>query len=218
MPQTFAELQSKSNSTSQVHKALAGVAFLAPASAAVVTSLTETDGSIKTLPAKYIPVGLVSKDGYEFSSDTDTETVEALGYVTPVREDVTSRTREVTFECFEVFRRPLLELAYGVDLSAVAPAANGEVSFSHPTTPVNRDYRLLIIAKDGAGDDELYRAKFFPRVVLSELDEEVWNAEDAMSFKVTLKAMTDATLGTAEVDMIGGPGVKKAELGFGAGS
>ncbi len=39
-----------------------------------------------------------------------------------------------------------------------------------------------------------------------------------MSFKVTLRAMADATLGTAEVDMIGGPGAKKAKLGFGAGS
>lgn len=212
---TFAELKNTSDNTNQVRKALEGVAFLAPTSAPAISSLTDADGTIKALPEGYVPVGLVSKDGYEFGGDTDTEEVEALGYVTPVREDITSRTREITFTAYEVFRAPLLELAYSLDLSTVEQALSGEITFDHPALPAGREYRLLIIAKDGSGADEIYRAKMFPRVKLSEMPEEAWNSEDAMAFEVTLKAMVDSELGTAERDFIAGVGAKAdTALGF----
>lgn len=213
---TFSEIKNKADSTKQVRKALEGVAFLAPISAAPIDSLTDATGALKALPADYEPVGLVSKDGYTFGGDTDTAEVEALGYASPVREDIVSRTREISFTAYEVFRRALLEVAYSIDLSNVKQdLANGELKFSHPSLPAKREYRLIIIAKDGSGADEIFRAKFFPRVSLSEMPEEAWSGEDAISFEVTLKAMVDSALGTGEVDFIAGPGAKAdTSLGF----
>lgn len=216
---TFAELKNTADSPSQVRKALEGVAFLAPMTADPITSLTGADGSIQALPSGYVPVGLVSKDGYSFGGSTDTAEVEALGYASPVREDITGRTREISFTAYEVFRRPLLELAYGIDLSAVEQSATGELTFDHPTLPEKREYRLIVIAKDGSGDREIYRAKHFPRVTITELPEEAWSSEDAMSFEVTLKALVDDELGTSERDFLAGPGAASdTELGFTKGA
>lgn len=212
---TFAELKKSADSSNQVRKALEGVAFLAPTSAPAITALTDPDGSIKELPEGYVPVGLVSKDGYSFGGSTDTAEVEALGYATPVREDITGRTREISFTAYEVFRKPLLELAYSMDLSSVEQALSGEVMFDQPALPESKEYRLVVIAKDGSGENEVYRAKHFPRVKLVEMPEEAWNSEDAMAFEVQLKALVDDELGTSERDFIAGPGAKADnKLGF----
>lgn len=216
---TFAELKKTSDNTGQVRKALEGVAFLAPITAPAVSTLTDAQGAIQTLPSGYAPVGLVTSDGYSFESDTDSEEVTALGYVTPVRQDVTSKTREITFTALEVFKKNVLEVAYGVDLTAVKQGLNGEITFDQPALPVGREYRLVIIAKDGAGANEVYRAKFFPRVRLKEVGEEVWNSEDPMGYELTFSALVDATLGTAERDFIAGPGAKSdTALGFTKGT
>ena len=212
---TFDELKKSSDSPSQVRKALSGVAFLAPMTAPHVSTLTDAQGAIQTLPAGYKPVGLVSKDGYTFSGSTDTAEVEALGYSSPVREDIVSRTSEVTFTAYEVFRRELLELAYGLDLSKAEQGANGEIVFDMPAMPANREFRLIIIARDGSGATETYRAKYLPRVKMTEVPDETWNSDDAMAFEVTLKALVDDELGTGERNFLAGPGVKAdTELGF----
>lgn len=210
----FADIKQTADASSKARKALEGVAFLAPYTATVIDALTETTGEVKPVPAKYFPVGYVSTDGYTFGGDTDTEEVEALGYAAPVRTDITKTTREVSFTAYNVFHANLLSVAYGMDLSAAQKAASGEVTFDRPALPQKIFYRLLVIAKDGSGEDEIYRAKFFPRVSITEIPEEAWSAADAMQFEFKFAAEVDPVLGTAEREFIAGPGAKTQELGF----
>lgn len=212
---TFAEIKTLADNPAGVRKVLEAVAFLAPESADPVDSLTDEQGDLLTLPADYLPVGLVTRDGYTFGGDTNTEQVDALGYAQPVREDITGYTRTVTFSALEVYRRHLLELAYGVDLSAVEQAASGEVTFDRPALPEKRYYRLLLIGRDGAGEGEWFRGKFFPRVSISSIPEEAWSTE-AQAFNVTLSTYVDDVLGTGEREFIAGRGAKAAAdyLGF----
>ncbi|MFF5793680.1 hypothetical protein ACFY5D_16665 [Paeniglutamicibacter sp. NPDC012692] len=212
---TFAELKNTADSPSQVRKIVEAVAFLAPASADAIETLTGPDGSITALPAAYKPVGLITKDGFSFSGDTNEEDVEALGYAAPVRSDITSVSREVSFTAYEVFRRELLEVAYGMDLSAVTQGTNGEIAFDRPALPQKTYYRLLVIGKDGAGTSEIFRAKFFPRVSISSIPEEAWG-EDALTLEFAFKAFVDEAVGTSEREFIAGVGAKadKLELGF----
>lgn len=212
---TFAELKTQADSPTQVRKVLEAVAFLAPEDAAEITSLTDATGKLVALPAQYVPVGIVTRDGYTFGGDTTTEPVDALGYAQPIREDITGYTRTVSFTAYEVFRKAVLELAYAMDLSAVTQALSGEVTFNRPALPAQRFYRLIVIGKDGSGDTEIYRAKFFPRVSLTSVPEEAWNTS-ALSFQITLSTYVDDALGTGEREFIAGPGAAAhaGELGF----
>lgn len=210
---TFAELKQSADDSTQVRKVLEAVAFLAPEDAGHIDSLTDEDGALVELDQAFVPVGLVTRDGYTFGGDTSTEPVDALGYASPVREDIVSYTRTVTFTAYEVFRRPLLELAYGMDLSAVEQGLSGEITFDRPALPAKRFYRLIVIGKDGSGANEIYRAKYFPRVSIASIPEEAWSSE-AMSFEISLSTYVDGDLGTQEREFIAGPGALTSELGF----
>lgn len=215
---TFAEIKTAADSPTQVRKVLEAVAFIAPESAAAIASLTGAGGVLNAIPVDYWPVGLVTRDGYTFGGDTETESVDALGYAQPVREDIVGFTRTVTFTAYEVYRKQILSLAYGLDLDAVEQAlSSGEITFDRPSLPEQRFYRLLVIGKDGSGATEIYRGKFFPRVSLTSVPEEAW-ATEAQRFEITLSTYVDDVLGTGEREFIAGPGAHAAgtrtALGF----
>lgn len=213
----FADLKKTADSPSQVRKVLEAVAFMAPYSAESIDTLTGPTGEITTLPEDYFPVGLVTSDGYVFGGDTESESVTPFGYVAPVREDITSQTNTVSFTAYEVYRKDLLALAYGLDLSDVTKAVSGEVKFDRPALPEKAYYRLVVIGKDGSGASEIYRAKVYHKVAISAIPEEAWGA-DALSFEISLTAYVDDELGTAVTEYIAGPGAKTdTDLGYTAG-
>lgn len=213
---TFAEIKNQADSPKQVRKVLEAVAFMAPEDADFIDTLTDESGALKSLPADYFPVGIVTRDGYTFGGDTETEAVDALGYAQPIREDITGYTRTVTFQAYEVFRKEILALAYGMDLDTVTQAVNGEITFDRPPLPEQRFYRLVVIGKDGSGDKEIYRGKGFPRVSVTSVPEEAWNTE-ALRFEITLSTYVDDEIGTGEREFIAGPGAQgDSGLGFSA--
>lgn len=212
---TFQEIKTAADNPENTRKILEAVAFLAPEDAAPITTLIDATGALVAVPAAYLPVGLVSPDGYTFGGDTNTEDVEALGYTAPVRTDITSRTRTIAFTAYEVYKKLLMELIYGVDLSAVTMSLEGEITFDHPDRPAQRFYRGLVIGRDGSGDSEWLRGKYFPRVSISEFPEEVWSAADASSYPITLSTFIDEAEGTAERDFIAGTGAVAGVTGIG---
>lgn len=213
---TFAEIKNQADSPKQVRKVLEAVAFMAPESAEFIDTLTDESGALKALPSDYFPVGIVTRDGYTFGGDTETEAVDALGYAQPIREDITGYTRTVTFQAYEVFRKEILALAYGMDLDTVTQAVSGEITFDRPPLPEQRFYRLVVIGKDGSGDKEIYRGKAFPRVSVTSVPEEAWNTE-ALRFEITLSTYVDDEIGTGEREFIAGPGAQAdSGLGFSA--
>lgn len=212
---TFSEMKAAADNPNLVRKILEAVAFLAPEDADPIEALTDASGALQTLPVDYLPVGLVTPDGYTFGGDTNTEDVEALGYAQPVRTDITTVTRTVAFTALEAFRRQLLELVYGMDLSGVVQGTNGEIMFDHPERPVQRFYRLIVVGRDGGGSNEWFRGKFFPRASLTEFPEEVWSAADPTQYPITLGTYVDDTVGTGERDFIAGTGALAAAAAMG---
>lgn len=214
MSQTFAELKNQADDTSQVRKVLEGVAFLAPLDAPIIDSLTDTTGKLVELPATYWPVGIVTEDGYTFGADTNVEDVPAFGYGAPVRRDIVSATQTVTFTALESFRKNILALAYSMNLDAVEQAVSGEIMFDRPQLPEKQFYRLIVIGKDGAGAQEYFRGKHFPRVYSTSIPEEAWGT-GPVQFPIELSVDFDREAGTAERNFIAGPGAKADAVALG---
>ncbi|MCZ4325671.1 hypothetical protein [Brachybacterium paraconglomeratum] len=212
---TFEELRSQSDRTNNVRKSLGALIFVAPLTADLILSLTSEDGAIAPLPDGYRSMGLFSRDAISFERETDTEATEAHGYMSPVREDITSISRTITATAYEVDRRLIREISDGVDLSAVE-AVNGEISYEESEVPVNKRWRLLAISRDinkRTGLDIL-RANFYPQVELNSMPSEEWG-DDALSAELTFTNYLDEDAGYARKRFLAGPGLDPVALGFG---
>lgn len=213
---TVPELQAANDKPSLVRKIQRAVAFLAPATAELPAALTDASGELAALPSEYLPVGIVTADGYTFGNEISKEDVDALGYASPVRSDVTTVARTVSFTALEYGRRHMLELAHGVDLSAVTQSATGEVTFDEMDLPVNAEYRLVVIGDDGPAAANWLLGRGYPRVKLSALAESTWAKEGPLSQQYTLDVFTDNEIGTPVRHYIAGTGAAAAsdDLGF----
>lgn len=214
MSATFEELRQQSDNTNNVRKTLGALIFLAPLTVDLLTTLTDVDGKISPLPAGWRNLGLFSRDGISFPRESDTEATEALGYMSPVREDISSISRQITANAYEVDTKLVREIADGVDLTDVV-AVNGEISYAEPEVPVNRRWRLLAIGRDinkRTGLDIL-RANFYPQVELNSMPGEEWGT-DALVQELSFTNYLDEDAGYARKRFLAGPGLDPAALGF----
>ena len=209
---TWNVLKSQSK-TSQVRKQLELVVFGAPASATDIEDLTDAQGALKPLPATYFPFGLITRDGVTSSVDTETDETQAHGYAQNVREDIIGATQTLSVTVYEVYRKRVLEAAYGIDLTTVKKAASGEIKFDRPPLPVSADWKLLVVGRDVKGGLDVYRAKFHPKARLGQLPEEAWGTE-ALRFELQFTIAADDK-GIATREFIAGPGMKAdTDAGF----
>lgn len=213
---TFSEIQAQSDRRSLVRKTPRAVAFLAPVTAALPEALTDASGVLQALPVDYKPVGIVTADGYTFGSEIEKEDIDALGYASPVRSDITRVARSITFTSMETGRRHMLELQYGTDLSATTQAASGEIVFEEPDLPIGSEYRLVVIGDDGPAAANWLIGRGYPRVKLASVGEETYAKEGALQREITLDVFTDDELGFPVRHYIAGTGAKAAadDLGF----
>lgn len=175
---TFAEIKDQADSPELIRKALEGVAFIAPMDTQLPESILDADGSLKELPEGWLPIGVVSTDGFVFTSDMDKVDTEAWGYSVPVRTDIQKAPKQIQFTPYEMHKRTLQELSLGMDLSAVIAKAGGEVVFEEPDLPEPGEYRFFTMFKDGTSAKPFFKAKAFSKVKLAETDDETWNADD----------------------------------------
>lgn len=218
MTTTVPELQAEHDNRGLVRKVLRAVALLAPTSVDLPSSLTDEDGKLKELPTGWLPVGIVTPDGYTFGTDIEKDEIDALGYASPVRTDIMSVVRSITFTPLEYGRRHMLELVYGQDLSEVAPTAGGEITFDEVDLPISSEWRLLVVGDDGPAGDNWLLGRGYPRVKLAERGEEQWQKEGALTQEITLDVFNDDDEGTPVRHYIGGTGASKHadSLGFGS--
>ena len=102
---TFATIQQEADNRNLVRKIQKAVAFLAPTSVELPETLFGAAGALIDLKAAgWLPVGLVTPDGYEFGRDISKSDVSALGYASPVRSDVDAVARTVKFTARFVLR------------------------------------------------------------------------------------------------------------------
>lgn len=214
MAPTFEELRAQSDNTNNVRKTLGALIFLAPLTSTLITTLTDVDGSVKALPDGYRSLGLFSRDGISFPRESESEPTEALGYMSPVREDISSISRQITATAYEVDNRMIREIADGIDLSGVT-AVNGEIAYDEPEVPVNRRWRLLAIGRDinkRTGLDIL-RANFYPQVELNSMPGEDWGT-DALAQELAFTNYLDQDAGYARRRILAGPGLDPVALGY----
>lgn len=195
-----------------IRKALRG--FIATAKTSVVPPLAITQGvgsELAPLGPGWDRLGNISKrSGLSFKRDTDKSEVESWGQAEASRVDKIKDVTGVTFECQET-RRATLEAYYDVDLSTlVADATTGEVAFAQPTSLRTIYRRMLFIAGDGYGEDEILIGKLMPRWTVTQVADQSWSEEDPLVYGLTGDAMVDSKLGFAVKHFFGGPGWKKA--------
>lgn len=204
---TIEALKKKHNRSTNVRKGLNALAFLAPMTAAIPEAITDAGGALKEIPSDFLPLGLVTTDGLNFSADAKTEDVEALGYAEAVRSDLTSAPKSVKLTTLEPMRRIVQQLVYGIDLSQVkASKTTGEIVFDEAATPALAEYRLLLVMADGPAADEWIIGRCYPRVKLSSLPDEKWAASDAIQYDLEFSTFMDETTGTPCRHYIGGSG------------
>ena len=208
---TFAELQNQSDQRKLVRKIQKAVALIAPRTVPLPAALFTAAGQLVDLKAAgWLPLGIVTPDGYEFARDVETEDIDGLGYASPVRTDVTRVPRSITTTLIESGRKHVNELIYGTDLStATQDPVTGEVVFDEPDMPANREYRLLLLGQDGPADEEWVLGKGYGTVSLTAGGGATWGQEGAVGSEVTLKVYSDDEIGTPVRHYLGGTGALK---------
>lgn len=214
---TFDTLRMENDNRGLIRKVQKAIAVLAPKTVPLPESLYAGGSLIDLKVLGWLPVGIVSPDGYSFGREVESEDIDALGYASPVRSDTTKVPRSVSFTPLERGRRHMLELTYGTDLSAVTQdQSTGEVVFDEPDLPVDAEYRLLIIGSDGPASENWILGKGYGTVKLAGGGAETWGQEGAVSSEVMLKIFTDDAIGTPVRHYMGGTGALayKDVLGF----
>jgi hypothetical protein len=193
-----------------VRKVRRAVGFLAPVSVELPENLTGPDSLPIDLKALgFLPIGIVTPDGYRFGRDVEKDDVDALGYASFVRTDVMRVARTITVNPLEFGRRHMQELKYGTDLSAVqAVADSGEIVFDEPDLPNDAEYRLVVAADDGPAANNWILGRGYGRVKLGNAGEEAWGSTGALSQELTLDVFVDDEIGTPVRHYLGGTGAK----------
>lgn len=216
---TFDTLRQGADNRSLVRKIQKAIALIAPLSVELPETLFTADGSLVDFKAAgFVPVGLVTPDGYTFTREISKEDISALGYASAVRSDISTVARSVSFTALERGKKNMLELKYGVDLSNTTQAANGEIVFDEPDLPIGEEYRLLIIGSDGPATENWILGRGYGRVKLASTGDETWGQEGAVTEEYTLDVFTDDEIGTPVRHYQGGTGAvkHKAVTGFAA--
>lgn len=219
---TFDTQRIDSDNRNLVRKIQKAIAFIAPTTVALPTTLFMAGGSLIDLKtAGWLPVGLVTPDGYEFGRDVSKSDVSALGYASVTRSDVDSVARSVKMTALETGKKHMLELELGTDLSTVTQTlANGELVIDEPDLPVGKEYRLLIIGSDGPAADNWILGRAYGSVKLASTDAQKWGTSDAVQHSFTFDVFTDAVIGVPVKHYIGGTGAvaNKTAMGFTQGT
>jgi len=213
---TFDTIQQGADDRNLIRKIQKGVGFLAPTTVDLPATLFEAGGGLIDLKAAgWLPVGIVTPDGWEFGRDISKEDVSALGYASPVRSDITEVARSVKVTALETGKRHMLELTYGTDLTGVTQAANGEIVIDEPDLPVGQEYRLLVIGSDGPAADNWILGRGYGLVKLTSTDSQKWGKGDPVQQSFTFDVFTDDEIGTPVRHYIGGTGAAAAKTALG---
>lgn len=189
-----------------IRKALDAVVLLAPATTAVPATIVDTGGADLVIPTGFEPLGHHTEDGLTWGRETEVSDITSHGSVDPTRSDIRRITSTLAVTAQET-NIQTLQASLGLDLSAVAPPASGEVVFEEPTRPKARHYRVLAVGVDDGDDGEIYVGRLLSRAKVTEVGEEVWSDGDqAMARALTFTGYKDATEGFTVRHFFGGPG------------
>jgi hypothetical protein len=207
--------EAKGHNPSNIRKVLEMAIFIKPVADndTEITKVYTTVGGL-TVPAGYLPVGVVTKDdGATWSRDQESSDVTSYGYAEPTRRDIISDVTGLAFTMQES-KKLSMELFHGLDLTSVTTDADGNFYFDKASRPVQRKYRVLALGKDGDGPDAIYVARWLPNAQVTENGEQAWSEGEEVKYPATLTGYTDSEFGTSFREIWGGPGLDHAAMGF----
>ncbi|NKR61709.1 hypothetical protein GS474_23915 [Rhodococcus hoagii] len=171
------------------------------------------DSQLAELPEGAFDFGLLLKDdSITLTREMEKSDINAIGYVNPVRSDITSDISGIQFTGLET-NRYNIENNLGVDLSEVAShATTGETAFDQPAIGDIRQLRYLLIAQFNTGPDTIWLGRQILAGEVAEIGEQTLSdAEGALTWPTTVNAMVDTEHGVAVRHHFGGPGWKRVQ-------
>ncbi|MFI7608784.1 hypothetical protein ACIBTV_27240 [Micromonospora sp. NPDC049366] len=191
-----------------IRKARDGSVFIAPKSAALLTTLTTgATADLVTLPTEWEDLGWMSTAGATFGRTTESSQVQSFGSTEPTREDITRDT--ITMQVVAQQTSLLtIGLYTGVDTANLKGAVTtGEVSIEKPTLPNPRYYHVLGLFVDQSSDGEIYLARYMPNARITEFGEQQYGeGDDPISYPMTFTGFDDSDAGYSHRWIFGGPG------------
>lgn len=193
--------------------------FIAPHSASGIATLTDTDKGLMALPSGWEDVGLLTKDAIKHARKVDVSEIKSAGRTDPTRTDITSDQTTIQVGCQET-KLVTIGLGTGADPAGIVPdPTSGELSIAKPTRPKPKYYRGLSLGVDEVDAGEIYIARYFPRIRVTDYDDQPFAPDDDEAsplWGVTMTASTDSVAGYSERWLFGGPGWFSllSEMGF----
>lgn len=184
-------------------KAVQSISFLARrAEVTPPETIFTADGEIVDLIASDFEYGgLVTTDGFNFQRDDSVEGTPSHGFVDNTREDLETSERTVVVT-FQEKKRVVQEIADGADYRGLSVGTNELVKYK-PSMPVNEEWILVTVYKDGPVGNEYLSAKILPTIKAQSVGGEQWSNE-TINREVTFKVYEDDELGVPEIEIEGG--------------
>lgn len=210
---TFEELHNASGK--YIRKTLGGFIMVADMSVEMPKNLMAgPDEMVDYKSLGFVSLGYVSKgDGINFTRDQEQSETESFGAQDPTRIDFTKDTTSAAFRC-QATTKKVMEMYLNKKIDSVVDS-NGELQFDSDRQPDINYYRMIFISKDGNGNQAKYIAKFMPRAIVSETQENAWNPENELSYGLTVKATYDEEAGYAVRHILAGSGFTDLWEGMG---
>jgi hypothetical protein len=210
---TFDEV--KDHDGSNIRKVTRMAVFVAPASAAVISSLVDTSNEA-VIPTGYESVGILDKENaLTVTPATTVSEVSGYGYGTTLRRDIVSKNTTVAFTMIES-RRQAFEMYYGVDLSTVTASSvasgKNELIIEEPDRPDTLYWRVLCLGVDGDGANTIYIADYYPLATITDVAAISSSETDPRRYAVTLGIDVDTVTGTSHRQFWAGPGLTTARI------
>lgn len=162
--------------------------------------------------------GMITTDGPNFSREDSVEGDGSHGFVDNTREDLTTSERTVVVTFQEAKKRVIQEIADGADYRGLQ-VATSELVKHKPSMPVNEEWVLVYVFRDGPAGDEHLTAKVLPTIKAQSVGGEQWGKE-SITREVTFKVYVDDELGVPEIEIESGAAflADAEQLGWGVSS
>lgn len=198
---------------SLILRPLKGAVLIGDEDAVIPASFTSGASAALEELTGFTSLGYIAKDAPpSFSPSTEVSEVESWGALEPTRSDIISRNLTVSVTAQET-KKKTLELYSGRSLDAVqADAVTHEVQWTDAVSPETIYHRLIFMFIDGSGSKAVYRFIVLPRAQVTEIGEQSWSPDGAVTYPFTFAAKIDPVLGYSANNVFGGPGATTERL------
>lgn len=177
----------------------------------------EDRSKIKIDTKLWEPCGIMTKDGTSRETKVKLEESEGYNYPDPVREDMVSADRSLSFTLAQDFTRIALEAQYGMNLSGLKVNQTKGIAFDEPNLPLTPFYRYLAISQDYFMSDiakPIFEVTCYLAAKQNELPKIVRKPGSSQETEINCRLYSDEAIGTPVRHWIDGVGFDGEAHGF----